>query len=488
MAKTVTTIMPTKPIYASEATETAHKRRVAGYARVSTDADEQAGSYQSQIAYYKKYITSRADWEYVGMYSDEGISATSTKDREGFKRMIDDAMAGKIDLIITKSVSRFARNTVDSLSTVRSLKEKGVEIYFEKENIWTLDSKGELLITIMSSLAQEESRSISENTAWGWRKQFAEGKIKIGDNNLLGYDRDFKINPGQAETVKLIYKLFLMGYSPYNICKELEKRGIKTLRNFVKWNPSTVKSILTNEKYCGDARLQKTFCPNFLEKVRKKNTGELPQYYVEHHHEAIIEPAVFKIVQAEMNRRDGIRHHGPNLYSNKIKCGICGAWYGRKVWGSNTKYRKQVYRCNKKYAVRGKPCQSTHLYENEIAGIIKTAVEKLLSDKDKLRTKIRNIIKKECGTTQLTARLNKVAERYKDSKDKSIYTEYQKLSAEITAREDRKCLLEWLLSKVEGAGKEYDDRIWISLLDHILVRGVKDYQVVFIGGIDIAVK
>ena len=488
MAKTVTPIMPTKPLYASEAMETARKRRVAGYARVSTDADEQAGSYQSQIAYYKKYITSRADWEYVGMYSDEGISATNTKGRAGFKMMIDDAMDGKIDLIITKSVSRFARNTVDSLSTVRKLKEKGVEIYFEKENIWTLDSKGELLITIMSSLAQEESRSISENTAWGWRKQFAEGKIKIGDNNLLGYDRDFKINPEQAENIKLIYNLFLMGYSPYNICKELEKRGIKTLRNYAKWHPSTVKSILTNEKYCGDARLQKTFCPNFLEKVRKKNTGELPQYYVEQHHEAIIEPAIFKIVQAEMKRREGMRIYGPTMYSTKVKCGVCGAWYGRKVWASNTKYRKIIYRCNKKYAVKGNPCKSTHLYETEIADIIKTAVDKMVGNKNRLRTKIGNIIKKECGTTQLKARLAKVAESYKDSSDNSIYMEYRKLSDEIANRQDRKCLLEWLLSKAEETDKEYDERMWTGLLDHILVRGIHDYLVVFIGGIEVEVK
>ena len=176
MAKKVTTILPTRPMYQTEAVSETHKRRVAGYARVSTDMEEQTTSYQAQMKYYKKYITARSDWEFVGMYSDEGISATSINHRAGFKKMVEDAMAGKIDLIITKSVSRFARNTVDSLTTVRKLKERGIEIFFEKENIWTLDAKGELLITIMSSLAQEESRSISENTAWGKRKLFAEGK------------------------------------------------------------------------------------------------------------------------------------------------------------------------------------------------------------------------------------------------------------------------------------------------------------------------
>lgn len=170
MAKKVTKIPATLTVVA------VRKRRVAGYARVSTDRDEQATSYEAQMAYYKSYIESRSDWEFVGMYSDEGISATNTKRRDGFNQMIEDALAGKINLIITKSVSRFARNTVDSLTTIRKLKEKGVEVYFEKENIWTLDAKGEVLLTIMSSLAQEESRNISENTTWGKRKQFADGK------------------------------------------------------------------------------------------------------------------------------------------------------------------------------------------------------------------------------------------------------------------------------------------------------------------------
>ena len=176
MAKTITKIPASVNRYTAKPINEKKKRRVAGYARVSTDHEEQATSYEAQMDYYTNYITSCDDWEFAGMYSDEGITVTNTKKRDGFNRMVEDALAGKIDLIITKSVSRFARNTVDSLTTVRELKEKGVEIYFEKENIWTLDAKGELLITIMSSLAQEESRSISDNTTWGKRKMFADGK------------------------------------------------------------------------------------------------------------------------------------------------------------------------------------------------------------------------------------------------------------------------------------------------------------------------
>ena len=189
MAKKITAIPATKSKFTSQPLISTEKRKVCGYARVSTDHEEQQSSYEAQMEYYTEYIQSRPDWEFVGMYSDEGITATSTTHRDGFKQMVEDALAGKIDLIITKSVSRFARNTVDSLTTVRKLKEKGIEIYFEKENIWTLDAKGELLITIMSSLAQEESRSISENTRWGKRKQFADGFASVPYSHFLGYDR-----------------------------------------------------------------------------------------------------------------------------------------------------------------------------------------------------------------------------------------------------------------------------------------------------------
>lgn len=208
MAKTVTTIPATINQFTSSLINENKKRRTAGYARVSTDSDEQYISYEAQVDYYTNYIKNRDDWEFIKVYTDEGITGTNTKHREGFKRMIADALAGRVDLIVTKSVSRFARNTVDSLTTVRQLKEKGVEIYFEKENIWTLDSKGELLITIMSSLAQEESRSISENCTWGQRKRSADGKVTVPFNRFLGYDRgedgNLVINPEQAVTVKRI--------------------------------------------------------------------------------------------------------------------------------------------------------------------------------------------------------------------------------------------------------------------------------------------
>ena len=289
MPRAVTMIPATKNRFTALPTASVTRRKVAGYARVSTDSEEQLTSYEAQVDYYTRYIQSREDWDFVGVYTDEGISATNTKHRDGFKQMVKDALAGKIDLIVTKSVSRFARNTVDSLTTVRKLKEHGTEIYFEKENIFTFDSKGELLITIMSSLAQEESRSISENVTWGQRKRFADGKVSMPYKQFLGYEKGEDgtpvINEEEATIVRLIYKLFLEGRTPAGICRYLEKQGIPTPSGKQKWSQTTVDSILSNEKYKGDARLQKKFTTDFLTKKMKVNEGEVPQYYVEQSHE-----------------------------------------------------------------------------------------------------------------------------------------------------------------------------------------------------------
>jgi hypothetical protein len=281
-------IPATRSRVTAEKPDVTKKRKVAGYARVFTDRDEQQTSFEVQLKYYTDYIGGRADWEFVKMYSDEGISATSTAKREGFKSMVEDALDGKIDLIITKSVSRFARNTVDSLSTIRKLKEHGTECYFEKENIWTFDSKRELLITIMSSLAKEESRSISENCTWGVRRRFQNGECRVAFSRFLGYDEGWKINEEQAETVRLIYKLILSGLSTIAIARELESRGIKAPSGGDRWHWDIVKSILKNEKYRGDALLQKKYTPDFLTKKLVKNRGEVPQYYVTGHHEGIV--------------------------------------------------------------------------------------------------------------------------------------------------------------------------------------------------------
>jgi len=257
MTKKVTTIPALLNKQSTNQVGAIKKRRVAAYARVSTDQEEQLTSYEAQVDYYTNYIKSRDDWEFVDVYTDEGISGTSTKHREGFNKMVKSALDGNIDLIITKSVSRFARNTVDSLTTIRKLKDIGCECYFEKENIWTFDGKGELLLTIMSSLAQEESRSISENVKWGHRKRFADGKVSVPFGNFLGYkkgeDGNLVIDEEQAVIVRRIYREFLSGSSSVAIAKGLTNDGIETPGHKQKWYATTVRSILTNEKYKGDA-------------------------------------------------------------------------------------------------------------------------------------------------------------------------------------------------------------------------------------------
>lgn len=281
MARTVTMIPQTINPLTHLPNDIVIKRRVAGYARVSTEQEEQQTSYAAQVDYYTKYIKKHGEWEFVKVYTDEGISATNTKHRDGFNQMIKDALDGKIDLIITKSVSRFARNTVDSLSTIRKLKEHNVECYFEKEQIWTFDGKGELLITIMSSLAQEESRSISENVTWGHRKRMADGKVSLPYSSFLGYKKGEdglpKIVPEEAEIIRFIYRSFLEGMTTYSIAKALMYRGVLSPSGKEKWYASTVESILTNEKYKGSALLQKSFTTDFLTKKKKINEGEVPQ-------------------------------------------------------------------------------------------------------------------------------------------------------------------------------------------------------------------
>ena len=371
MARNIKVIPSTVPLHAVGPVVTGAKRRVAAYARVSTDRDEQFTSYEAQIDYYTNYIKSRPDWEFVSVYSDEGKTGCNTRKREGFKNMIDDALDGKIDLIVTKSVSRFARNTVDSLTTIRKLKDKGVEVYFEKENIWTFDGKGELMLTIMSSLAQEESRSISENCAWGQRKRFADGKVSMPYKQFLGYRKgengEPEIVPEEAETVRYIYHLFLNGMTPYKIKLTLEGEGIRSPSGRSTWQPRTILSILTNEKYKGDALLQKTFCTDFLTKKMKVNEGEVPQYYVENSHSAIVTDEVFNMVQEEIERRRqaGHQHNGTSCFAGRIFCGCCGEMYGSKVWHSTDKYRRVIWQCNAKFK-DGHHCGTPHLTEVEI--------------------------------------------------------------------------------------------------------------------------
>ena len=405
MARTVTVLPPTINKETSAPIGSTAKRKVAAYARVSTDHEEQQSSYEAQCDYYTKFIQGRDDWEFAGIYSDEGITGTCMAKREGFTSMVEDALAGKIDLILTKSVSRFARNTVDSLTTIRKLKEHGTEVFFEKESIWTFDSKGEMLLTILSSLSQEESRSISENVKWGQRKKFSDGRFSICYGRFLGYEKGedgtMVINKEQAETVEKIYGLFIAGLSPKAIAKRLTEEGAPTPGGQEKWYEGTVRSILKNEKYMGCALLQKTYTPDFLTKKAVKNKGEVPQYFVEDSHPAIIDPDQFRLVQDifEERARDP-KHSGSTVFSGKIRCGCCGGWYGSKVWHSNDKYRRVVWQCNAKFKDKTH-CKTPHLTEDEIKAAFVRMANKLITDRDFYITELTALLKRLGDGTEL---------------------------------------------------------------------------------------
>lgn len=359
--------------------------KVAAYARVSTDHEEQQTSLEAQIDYYKQKIAEHPGWEFVEIYADEGISGLSTVRREAFNRMIADCEAGKIDLILTKSISRFARNTVDSITIIRKLKEKGIGIFFEKESVFTLDSKGEFLLTLMSSLAQEESRSISENVTWGHRKRFADGKSSLAYSRFLGYDKgpnkyEMVVNEEQAVIVKKIFYMFLQGYTPHSIAKLLTADGIPTPAGLKKWNQQTVRRMLSNEKYKGDALLQKEFTVDFLQKKHKKNEGEVPQYYVEDDHEAIIAPWLFDYVQEKLVERNegtdkNVRYSGVSIWSSKIVCGKCGGKFGPKPWHSDT-FNDVVWQCRNRFNKENK-CITHNIYEKLLIYLLHDAAKEL---------------------------------------------------------------------------------------------------------------
>ena len=470
-----------------------------------------------------KSIRKNSEWEYAGVYADEGISATNAKRREGFNAMVRDALNGKIDLIITKSVSRFARNTVDSLTTVRKLKERGVEVYFEKENIYTLDSKGELLITIMSSLAQEESRSISENVTWGMRKRFADGKVSMPYKRFMGYRKGTdglpEIVEEEGEVVRAIYKRFLEGDTICMITKKLNEQGIPSpaekkkltasgdeQEKKTKWCTGTVESILTNEKYKGDALLQKTYCTDFLTKKMKLNEGEVPQYYVQDSHPAIVDEELFDLVQMELARRRALKgqYSGNGCFASRIVCGDCGHFYGSKVWHSNDQYRKVVWRCNHKYNGQ-KKCTSPHVSQVTLECAFEEVMRRMMAQRDHVIAACRLAVKAVLDADDLNRERETLEEKLlllkerirrlvndnaRTEIDQEAYRrEYDALSAEykqaaeriqeidedLCSREARKKQIELFLRMFEKqeVDVEFDPETFVAMVERVVVRSEK---------------
>jgi len=431
------------------------KLRVAAYCRVSTDTDEQATSYEAQVSHYTEYINQHSGWELAGIYADDGISGTNVKKREEFKRMIDDCMAGNIDMVITKSISRFARNTVDCLQYIRELKERNIPIIFEKENINTMDSKGEILITIMSSLAQQESQSLSQNVKLGYQFRFQQGKITVNCNWFLGYTRDkdgkLVIVPEEAEVVKRIYREYLEGKSTAAIAAGLEKDGILTGARRKKWYGTTVEKILKNEKYIGDAMLQKTYTTDCLTKRRVVNDGIVPQYYVENNHEAIIPRQLFMQVQEELQRRAHLRTEDgktKRVYSSKyalssiVYCGKCGDLFRRVAWKARgASYNK--WRCASRIEKGPKEgCNAEAISETEIQNAVVRAINKTLGGREQFLVQLQNNIE-DVLNGDSTATLEYIDQRMAELQEKLVMcvnknAEYEVIANEIDALREKK--------------------------------------------------
>lgn len=368
-------VIPPKPEFSGENRINLRPKRVAAYCRVSTDREEQEHSFETQKEMYTELIMMKPTWQMAGIYADAGITGTSAKKRPGFMRMIEDCRKGKIDLIITKSVSRFSRNNLDCLLYVRELKEHGIPIIFEKEGINTMQVSSELLITLFSGLSQAESESISLNVRIGKRQSLKNGNVPFCYQSFLGYRKGLdgkpEIDPEQAPVIRRIFTEYLAGKTLRDIADDLTADGIATARGKTKWRSSAVQAILKNEKYKGDALLQKTYIADCISKKTKKNNGELPMYYVENNHPAIIERAMFDRVQEELARRSSKqkvkqigtktelgKYSGKYALSELLFCGCCGTPYRRCTWAKHGR-KKVVWRCISRLDYGTKYCKDS---------------------------------------------------------------------------------------------------------------------------------
>ena len=516
-------IIPPKANMNTEKKKKVKKINVAAYCRVSTAQEDQETSYEAQVAYFTKLITENPSWNLAGIYADDGISGTDMKKRDNFNAMMERCLQkdGDIDLILTKSISRFARNTVDCLSCIRKLKERNIAIYFEKEHINTLESTGELLITILSSQAQEESRNISENVKWGLKRKYEKGEMLV--RRMFGYgkgtDGQLYIIPEEAEVVRLIYGKYLEGESLNSIARLLKEKGIKTIRGNIEWNVNSIRTILINEKYIGDAMAQKTFTTDYLTKTRKENQGELQKYYVENAHEAIIPREVFYKVQEELRQRANIykksskketeskgKHTGKYALS---KITVCE--YRRQIW---SKYgeKKAVWRCENRLRNGTRYCKdSPTIEENVLHRAVLHAINQVLENKgDFVQTFRKNVVTALTHGTEDSeyAREKKklqkemaelIQQQAKQNGDKTAFEEHcQAITAQIEALEMKQIKaasrgekgrkmedIENFLDKTNCILTEYNDKLVRQLIENINVVNARKVEVVFKSGITV---
>ena len=379
-AERIVEVIPATWNPADESVREIRKLRVAAYCRVSTELEQQQSSYDIQIEYYTRHIMQNPNWIFAGVFADDGRSATNTFRRDDFNQLMNQCMKGKVDMVITKSISRFARNTVDCISWVRKLREKNVAVYFEKENLNTLDDSTEMILTILSSQAQEESRAISTNVKWGYARKFEKGESTR--QRSYGFRKaptgEMCIVEEEAAVIRNMARWFLDGDSLERIKHRLEDAGIETTTGKKTWSTGTIYNILTNEKIMGDVLLQKTFTADYLTKRRVKNSGQQKQYYVKNHHEAVIPKTVYYKIQEEIARRSSLKKAGTRkgktaqgVYSSKyaltgiMVCNECGAHYRRTTWAKNGK-KVIVWRCINRLEHGTKRCHESPTLKEEV--------------------------------------------------------------------------------------------------------------------------
>lgn len=486
-------------------------KNVGAYCRVSTDTEEQQGSYNSQVNYYTEKIKSTPGWRFVKVYGDEGISGTNADNRPGFQEMMQDCENGKLDLIITKSISRFSRNVTVTLEVARKLRDKDIGIFFEKENLNTLHYTSESLLAIFSSLAQAESESMSENIKMGREFKYKNGECCYNMGKVFGFNQDsdgiVTINEEQAVVVKHMYEGYLNGMSIGGIIKDLQERKIPSPTGKEKWSPGTVERILSSEKYKGDFLTRKTFTVDPISKKKKKNTGQVSQYLITNHHPAIIEPEMFDMVQSEMARRgcikknDKKKHYGKYSgkfpFNNLIICGDCGAKYRRTMWVEKNGDKKHVWRCVNRIQ-DGKKAHCRHSVSINDIYLTKKTVE-AINIIYKSRSRVKDILKCSIASlmgdteqpmiTKNTARLEELSDLMRDAIFKNatgemtpkelekicyeVKTESEKLRKENEEHEMTRKMKSAESSKLKQIFKAVDEMAEeLTEIDNTLVRNI----------------
>lgn len=516
-----------------EIKQSSKRLKVAAYCRVSTDEKEQINSYKAQIEYYTEKINKNPEWQMAGIFADEGISGTQAKKRPEFLKMIRQCRQGKIDLILTKSFSRFARNTLDSIDYIRELRSLGIGVVSEKENMNTLNEDSEMLITILSCFAQAESESISKNVSWGIHQSFKNGNVPMQYSRLLGYrkseDGQTEIVPDEAEVVKEIYHCYLDGMSMNLIADRLNEKGLTTKKSNSPYRKSVIQRILTNEKYTGDAILQKTYVTDCITKKTRKNNGELPMYIVKNHHEPIISRNDFNRVQEEMARRSAKQNIADKLtktkqgkYSAKyaltelLICGECGAYYRRVTWTAKG-FKEIKWRCISRIQYGKRKCHdSPTIDEQPLHRAIASAINEFCGVKDDVAKVLRESVTEELdfnlnGSVQAAQqRIDELAHNIDEliklatvpesaataMADIEKFSEEMKALREFIEAEKAKqatiqkgsAELDRVLERLEQEDftlTEYDDVVVRQLIDQITVESKNCITVRFKGGFEI---